>query len=305
MTMKHSEKHVIHDYWSKDSLVPSPVFNRYMSRDGFLLLLRCLHFENNENEDRHDRLCKGQLAFKQYIPSKQHRFGLKLFVLCDCETGIVMDMILYSGTDVDIPAQDPCGFSGSVIKTLMKLLLNNGKVHFQTCFPIYKPDRVIDCNINMRLVDKCNIMLRAVKCVSKSVKWMKKFFFHLIDVAMLNSFNKSVKSGKRPPIQKFSVALVSQLLARYGKEGSSSGVPATMPYAVPDRLRGNENFGVHMLEYMPSTASWDKGKRACVVCKNTQRREGKRRCISTWCIECKVPLCPVSCFAAYHTLAEF
>nr|XP_045611529.1 piggyBac transposable element-derived protein 4-like [Procambarus clarkii] len=162
MMMKHSGKHVIQDYWSKDSLVPSPVFNRYMSHDRFLLLLRCLHFENNANEGRHDRLWKvrkvfsdmrgkfrdyfvpgqnvvidkllvlfkGQLSFKQYIPSKPHRFGLKVFVLSDCETGIVMDMILYSGTDVDIPAQYEHGFSSSVVKTLMELLLNKGHILF-------------------------------------------------------------------------------------------------------------------------------------------------------------------------------
>lgn len=32
-------------------------------------------------------LFKGRLAFKQYIPSKHHCFGMKVFVLCDCETG--------------------------------------------------------------------------------------------------------------------------------------------------------------------------------------------------------------------------
>jgi hypothetical protein len=35
-------------------------------------------------------LFKGSLAFKQYIPSKRHRFGIKVFVLCDCETGYTM-----------------------------------------------------------------------------------------------------------------------------------------------------------------------------------------------------------------------
>ncbi|XP_069192202.1 piggyBac transposable element-derived protein 4-like [Procambarus clarkii] len=126
MMMKHSEKAVVQDYWNKDSLVPSPVFNRYVSRDKFHLILGHLHFENNANEDRRDRLWKvrkvfsdlrgnfrdyfvpgqnvvidellvlfkGRLAFKQYIPSKRHCFGLKFFMLCDCETGIVLDMIL-------------------------------------------------------------------------------------------------------------------------------------------------------------------------------------------------------------------
>ncbi|XP_069176049.1 piggyBac transposable element-derived protein 4-like [Procambarus clarkii] len=145
-------------------LVPSPVINRYMLQDRFHLILRHLHFENNANEDRHDRLWKvrkvfsdlrgkfrdylvpgqnvvideslvlfkGRLAFKQYIPSKRNRFGLKFFVLCDCETGIVLDTIFYSGTDVDIyiPAQDEHGFSGSVVKTLMEPLLNKRHILF-------------------------------------------------------------------------------------------------------------------------------------------------------------------------------
>nr|XP_045620088.1 piggyBac transposable element-derived protein 4-like [Procambarus clarkii] len=160
MLQKHSEKQVIQDYWNKEAAVPSPVFNKYMSRDRFLLLLRCLHFENLENFDRNDRfwrvqkvfndlrgkfrdyfvpgqnvvideslvLFKGRLLFKQYIPSKRHRFRLKFFVLCDCETGMVIDMILYSGTDVDIPSEDPLGFSGSVGKTLMEPLLNKGHI---------------------------------------------------------------------------------------------------------------------------------------------------------------------------------
>ncbi|XP_069176209.1 piggyBac transposable element-derived protein 4-like [Procambarus clarkii] len=78
-----------------------------MSCDRFLLLLRCLNFENNAKEDRHDRLWKvrkifielrrkfrdyfvpaqsvltdeslvlfkGQLAFTQYIPSKRHQMN--------------------------------------------------------------------------------------------------------------------------------------------------------------------------------------------------------------------------------------
>ncbi|XP_069170119.1 piggyBac transposable element-derived protein 4-like [Procambarus clarkii] len=187
-------------------------------------------------------------------------------------------------------------------------MLDSGKVHFQTRFLMYKPNCVIDYSVNMLLVDKCDMMLGGVQYVRKSVKWMKKFFFHLIDVAVLNCFNMYlVKSGRKPSIRTFSAGVVSQLLVKCGKEGSITlrGVQATMPHGAPDRLRGNENFGVHVLEYMPGTASREKGKRTCIVCKNTTRREQKGRCISTWCVECKVLLCPTGCFAAYHTFAEY
>ncbi|KAG8234403.1 hypothetical protein J437_LFUL012788 [Ladona fulva] len=44
----------------------------------------------------------GCLGFKQYIPSKRHRFGMKLFILCDCKTRINLDMIEYTGKKTDI-----------------------------------------------------------------------------------------------------------------------------------------------------------------------------------------------------------
>ena len=42
-------------------------------------------------------LFKGRLVWKQYIPSKRHRFGIKIFVLCDCETGLILEPIVYTG----------------------------------------------------------------------------------------------------------------------------------------------------------------------------------------------------------------
>ena len=73
-------------------------------------------------------LFRGRLAFKQYIPSKRHRFGIKLFVLCDCETGIILDAIVYTGTHVDIPEKDPLGYSGAVVRKMMTRYLNQGHI---------------------------------------------------------------------------------------------------------------------------------------------------------------------------------
>ncbi|XP_069168901.1 piggyBac transposable element-derived protein 4-like [Procambarus clarkii] len=102
MLMKNCVKHVIDHYWSKDHTVPTPMFSKYMSRDRFVKILRCLHFANDEDRNDDDRLWKvrhvlneligkyrdfyipaqklvideslvlfkGRLAFKQYIPSK-------------------------------------------------------------------------------------------------------------------------------------------------------------------------------------------------------------------------------------------
>jgi hypothetical protein len=47
--------------------------------------------------DKSMALFKGRLMFKQYIKTKRHKFGIKLYVLCDCETGYVLDFIVYTG----------------------------------------------------------------------------------------------------------------------------------------------------------------------------------------------------------------
>ena len=73
-------------------------------------------------------LFRGRVAFRQYISSKLHRFGLKFFVLCDCETGYVLDMLVYTASDVDIPKDSEHGFSGAVVKKLMDKYLNKDHV---------------------------------------------------------------------------------------------------------------------------------------------------------------------------------
>ena len=139
-------------------LLHSPVYSEIMSRDRFLLLLSLLHFSNNEEQPPGDRLFKiqkildmfrqnfqrniipfedicideslilfkGRLLFKQYMPSKQHRFGIKLFVMCDVKTGCVLDLIVYIGAQTAIIRNPDLGISGSVVSTLMAPYLGKG-----------------------------------------------------------------------------------------------------------------------------------------------------------------------------------
>ena len=130
LLMPQVQKSTISEYWSKNPMITTDFFTKYMTRDRFILILRYLHFTNNDNSPEDDglwkirnvyenlnekfstffspfqKLCideslvlyKGRLRFKQYIPSKRHRFGLKLFVLCDCETGIILNVLIYTGS---------------------------------------------------------------------------------------------------------------------------------------------------------------------------------------------------------------
>lgn len=105
------------DYWSTDDLLKGSIFNNVMARNRFQSILQFLHFADNSNYDANDRnqdtlykvrpvveflvskfksvyipeehvsmdeellLWKGKLSFRQYIPLKRARFGIKMFSL--------------------------------------------------------------------------------------------------------------------------------------------------------------------------------------------------------------------------------
>lgn len=73
-------------------------------------------------------------GFIFYIPLKQHRFGIKLLLLCDTASGYIKDFIQYIGKEI---MGDPeLGIYGSIVKTLLSL--NLGKV-LNSCWQlVYK-----------------------------------------------------------------------------------------------------------------------------------------------------------------------
>lgn len=158
MLMSVTKKNKILDYWSTDPMIITPMFGQLFSRDRFLMLLKYLHFNDELTEMDDDKLYKikpviddlrtkfkslvipnknlcideslilwkGRLGFKQYIPSERRRFGIKVFVIRDCQTGVVLDFIVYTGSSTNIDLDQTLGKSGSIVMTLMKLYLNKG-----------------------------------------------------------------------------------------------------------------------------------------------------------------------------------
>ena len=71
-------------------------------------------------------LWKGRLHFKQYIPSKRHRFGIKIFILCDCRTGFLLYFAIYVESGTQIQFNKKLGIPGSIVVTLMQSYLHKG-----------------------------------------------------------------------------------------------------------------------------------------------------------------------------------
>ena len=160
----------IEDYWSSDPLLQMPVFGNTMPRDRFALLLKFLHFSDNEACPEGDRLHKlrsicdniilrfqavyhlyenvsidesmvlwrGRLIFRQYIPGKRHKYGVKLYLLCQ-PNGYVWNFMVYCGK---MDSSGGLGHAESVVMKLMHSIHDKGHVlftdNFYTSVPLAK-----------------------------------------------------------------------------------------------------------------------------------------------------------------------
>ena len=81
-------------------------------------------------------LWKGRLLFRQYIPNKRKRFGVKLYALCESSTGYMYKFRVYTGrddpnhdldTDIqnDVPVAELLS-SEKIVMWLVKPLLDQG-----------------------------------------------------------------------------------------------------------------------------------------------------------------------------------
>jgi len=156
-----------------------------------------------------------------------------------------------------------------------------------------KPALVADYNHHMGYVDRADRMANSYTASRQTWKWTKKLFFHLLDLAVLNSYILlSSCGGKKISHRDFRLTLIREMLAWAGHEPQPS-ISAGRPAPLSSNIRRlDTRHGKHW----PGRNST---KRRCRVCS---ARGVKRRTVIYKCIECDVALCvDRNCFADYHT----
>lgn len=143
----------IKHYWSTNTLYYHPIFGKFMSRNRFESILRCLCFYKS-NDDKSSRLHKiaqvldhisenirnifypgrnlsldealllwrGRLVFRQYIPNKSAKYGIKLYELCTPD-GFVLEILIYSGKGT---VDNETSHAQSVVTKLAQRYLGKG-----------------------------------------------------------------------------------------------------------------------------------------------------------------------------------
>ncbi|XP_068122086.1 piggyBac transposable element-derived protein 4-like [Hyperolius riggenbachi] len=150
-------------YWSTNRLLATPFFGTVMSECRFSLIMKFLHFANNEEYDESSHPApklrkiwdvyqliqrnfretyvperdisvdeslmayKGRLSWIQYIASKRARFGLKSYRLCESSSGYIWNSVLYTGKGTRFSQTfSNYGMATSSVLTLMEPLLDQG-----------------------------------------------------------------------------------------------------------------------------------------------------------------------------------
>lgn len=158
-SFRASKEHLV-DLWAVDG-TGIDIFHSTMSLDRFLFLIRCLRFDDiNDRAQRKelDKLApirelftmfvqncqnayeiseystideqlvpfRGKCCFRQYIPSKPAKYGLKIQTLCDARTWYVLSMEVYAGKQPTGPYE----LSNSpkyVVHRLTEPIVNTGR----------------------------------------------------------------------------------------------------------------------------------------------------------------------------------
>lgn len=150
-------------YWSKRASIFTPFFNNCMSGRRFKAIRKYLHFMDKETYDPETHpnsklhkfydlyaylnskfkssylpgrdisideslmKWKGRLSWKQFIPLKRARFGVKFFVLAEANSGYVWNTFIYTGKGAVInPAYEKFAMSTQVVLSLSEDLLGKG-----------------------------------------------------------------------------------------------------------------------------------------------------------------------------------
>ena len=201
------QKPVENWYWSKRNSISTPFIKDLIPRKRFEIIMKFLHFSNNETYDAQTHpqpklkkiyelyslinlkfqtayvpekniaideslmAYKGKLGFKQYIPTKRSRFGIKLYELCESSSGYIWNMLIYTGKDTPFDEDyAKFGMATRCVMTLMKELLNKGYCLFVDNF--YMSPELAELLISKR-TDVCGTVRQTRKNLPQALKFEK------------------------------------------------------------------------------------------------------------------------------------
>ncbi|XP_062339666.1 piggyBac transposable element-derived protein 4-like [Osmerus eperlanus] len=162
---------------------------------------------------------RGRCPFKQYMPSKPAKYGIKSWVACDAKSSYAWKMQVYTGNQMDgVPERN----QGMRVVLDVTEGLKDRNVTCDNFFTSYelgrelmatrnmtmvgtmrknkssyaeinnrndgKPTIVLDYNLNKGGVDNLDKVITAYSCKRKMARWPLVIFSNIVDVSSYNAF---------------------------------------------------------------------------------------------------------------------
>lgn len=161
--MTQVKKPCVQMNWSKRVIIYTPIYEQTMPYRRFLAITRFLHFANNDDSNKNDKMTKirnmveyfntkfnelytpeedmsideslmkfkGRLGCVVFVRIKRARYGIKFYKLCESNSGYCLNFKIYTGDNGD----KSCGanelnVSETVVKELSELIINKGYTLF-------------------------------------------------------------------------------------------------------------------------------------------------------------------------------
>ena len=364
----------IANYWSTNPLLEGSIFNSVMPRNRFQSILQFLYFADNSqfypNDLERDRLYKvrpvveylvnkfknvyvpedhisideelllwkGQLSFKQYIPMKRARFGIKLFISRLMETLLNQGYRLYvdswytSQELFNYLTENNTAACGTARKNRIKLpreftdaalakgehsFRRNGDllaIRFNGKKEIYFLSTIHKANmVNTGRWDRQGNQVRKLQVVHDYNRYMGGVDRNYEMLANYISVRKSMKWTKKVAFHFIEEAVLNAFLLNKKTDNRKRYLKFKMEAITALLASGGADLaaptaadwlsGCHFPEVIPPTPMKQNPQKRCVVCTRSQRRKESRY----QCGDCpeRPALCAAPCFRIYHTQADY
>ena len=155
-----------------------------------------------------------------------------------------------------------------------------------------KPHIVERYNWHMGYVDSSDRMANSYSMSQHTFKWTTKFFFHFLDLTVLNSWVLLSSFRTKYTHRDFRLLLVRNLIEEAGKNQDRC----------TPRLVGRPCSGAKNILWLESRHNkhWP-AKLSTQLCHCLCSSRGQREGAMYKCARCDVGLCVVPCFEEYHT----
>ena len=157
------KKPSIRSYWDTDSMLSTPFFSHIMSRGRFEAIISNLHINDSsrahpKGHPQHDPLFRvrplydvlrqrfreartpdkdlcidegsmgwrGNIAYRMYNPSKPNKYHIKMYKLCEANTGYLLDLIIYTGQTPGQNMLPNLTYTESLVSNLVSPYENKG-----------------------------------------------------------------------------------------------------------------------------------------------------------------------------------